>query len=474
MHPYQKRLSDNFYEYDEGIAVLCVGGGKTVIALTAIADLLEDGAIRRALVVAPKKVCENVWPDEHEHWTHLRHLKIGIATGTPKQRQAVLDSDCDVVVTGYHNIEWLLGTRKKGKKVAGAIEAHPELFDYILYDEISKLRNPSGTWAKTAARVTPRFKIRHGMLASVRPKNLLNIFMPGRIISGNRMFGRDYTVFRKRHFYSTDYNDFNWEPHEHYVPQLIDRFNQWAFTVADEELPKTLKPHIIDRFYTLPPAARRTYNDMFGTLIADAGGIEIVAANAAVKTGKLQQIAAGFMYEKKVTFEWLQYPDGIDGREITHNETHIIHNELIDTLAELLDDEIPEDEPTLVAYWFEATQQRIRERWPDMVFMDGTNDASIMERWNNKELPRLALHPASAGHGLNLQYGGRYLVLAEPFWDAELYEQIVGRIARQGQELQPYVYRLAGKDTIGATGCIPVCERRLTEQQAVMQAIRRI
>jgi hypothetical protein len=470
MHPYQKRLSDNFFAYDEGIAVLRVGGGKTVIALTAISDLLEDGVIRRALVVAPQKVCQTVWSEEHDNSPHLRHLKIGIATGTPKQRQAVLDSDCDVVVISYHNMEWMLGTRRKGKKVIGAIEAHPELFDYILYDEISKLRNPSGTWAKTAARVTPRFKIRHGMLASVRPKNLLNIFMPGRIISGNRMFGRDFTVFRKRHFYSTDYNDYNWEPHEHYVPGLLARFNLWAFTVSDEELPKYPSPHIIDRFYTLPHIARRTYNDMFGTLIAEAGGIEIVAANAAVKTGKLLQIASGFMYEKKTE---IVAPYGLDDVK-QWNETHLVHDELIDTLAELLDDEIPADEPTLVAYWFEATQQRIRERWPDMVFLDGKNDGEIMASWNNKELMRVALHPASAGHGLNLQYGGRYLVLAEPFWDAELYEQIIGRIGRQGQALQPYVYRLAGADTIGATGCIPVCEGRLTEQEAVMQAIRRV
>ncbi len=287
------------------------------------------------------------------------------------------------------------------------------------------------------------------------------------------MFGRNFSLWRRMNFYTTDWGGYTWVPHTKMEADILKRFNMWAFTVDDSELPKTKSPQIIDRFYELQPHARELYDAMFEELVAEAeDDVYVIAANAAVRTGKLLQIASGFLYEPHTKVIGLDH-NGLE-KVKKWNTTHIIHDELMDTLGDLIDEEIPDDEPTLIAYWFDATQQRIRVCWPDMPFLDGTNDAELLRAWNNKEIMRLAVHPAAAGHGLNFQYGGRYLVMAEPMWDAELYEQMIGRIARQGQELQPYIYRLAAKRTLAATGCIPVCERRLTAQAAVMAAIRKI
>jgi len=474
LHAYQSRLADNFFSFDEGIAVLPVGAGKTAIGMTAIADLLEEcvddaevgygGYIGRALVVAPKKVCENVWPYEAEQWDHLKHLTVGVCTGTPKQREAVLSSTCDIVVINYDNIVWLLGERKKGKVIEGAIENHPELFDFVLFDEISRLRNWKGKWAKAVARQAHRFKIIHGMMASVAPKDRRNLFMPGRIVSRGKMFGRSFYHFLQKFFYPTDYQGWDYAAHPHLLPEMEARFNEWAWTADPSELPRTPEAQVIDRFFTLPPAARKTYKDIMNTLVAEVDGKQIVAANAAVKSGKALQIVSGFAYEAHQKI----MPNG---KVKKWNVVLPVHSEMHETFGEV--DEELGDEPTIVGYWFEATRDWLKNAYPDMVFLDGSDDAAVIERWNAGEIARLALHPGAAGHGLNLQHGGHYMILTELWWDAELYEQLIGRIARQGQTEQPRVIRLVGRDTIAHHGCIPVVEGRLTQQDAIVAAVRR-
>jgi len=459
MHGYQGRLADEIYTHNASCAVVRVGGGKTVIGGTAITDLLEDGVIRRALIIAPKKVCKFVWATEFEEWDHLAkwQSEIGVCLGTPQQRAAVLASGCKIVVINYDNISWLFGERKTRQSPGkpAAIEDYPELFDFALFDEISKLRSPSGKRAKRVAALAHKFKNIHGMTASIMPKGLENVFMPTRIVSRDKCFGASFYKWRETFFYTTDFLGYKWEPRQGAKEAVMERMEPWLYGVDGKEYPKQKKGTFLHRPYDLPPKAVKEYKRMDAVMVAEASeGHSILAASAASSSQKLTQLCSGFMYDED-------------------KKPHLFHEELFDTY-----DDVREEaggEPMLTYYWYKHTEAELRRRYPDMIILDDKQGQDVVDKWNAGEIPHMAVHPASAGHGLNIQFGARlgcWLELTN--YDAELFEQACGRLVRSGQQRDVTFYMCYARDTHIEHQMMPVVERRLSEQEAFKQLLRRV
>jgi hypothetical protein len=425
MRPYQDRIATTLYESDEKIAVARPGGGKTIAALTAIVDLKRDGYIRHALVIAPKRVARVVWPDEIANWAHTAGLTYQVMTGTPAQRVNMLAAACeyDLTIVGLDIVDWLMSELSKWP------DDHP-LFDLMVIDEVSRLRNPTGKRAHILLRHAKRWKMLWGLTGTLRPSGAEDLFMPATVVTRAKIWGKSFYKWRQQRFYPLDFNGYNWAP----LPGAEEVINReiapLCVTLNDNELPQLPPLSVIFDRIELPPNARRQYDDMYRKLMAEYSDTAVVASSAAIATGKLAQMANGFVYDNGHTErlheekrEWLQ--DIVDGAAAPV----MIVYEYLEDLA-VIRDVLGEDVPYLGA---------------------GVSDkqaAANILAWNAGALPFLALHPASGGHGLNLQTGGSDQVWISPTWSPELWEQTIARIYRSGQ-LNPVIVRVClASDTV--------------------------
>jgi SNF2-related domain len=413
LRPYQQRIATHLYENNEAICVARMGGGKTAAALTAITELERDGVIRHALVVAPKRVARSVWPDEIRAWEHTSELFLEL-TGTPAQRRLKLNT-CglfDLTLVGIDLIDWLI------QELNAFPPDHP-VFDLLVIDEISKLRSPTGVRAKLMAKHAPRWKMIWGLSGTLRPNSALDLFMPARIVSRDKLWGRSFYAWRKQHFYPTDYHGYEWAPFEHAEAQLNAEIAPLTVTLRDQDMPQLPALSVILDRVELPPPARITYSDMHRKLFTKVRDRDVLAASAAVATGKLAQIANGFLYAEGTAPEERRLAAGV------HDEKRHWLEDLIEDVAG----------PLLVVYQFIEDLRMIREVVGHCPAIgDGSGDAdSIIKDWNAGKLPILALHPAAGGHGLNLQSGGADMAWISPTWSPEMWEQTIARLHRPGQ-----------------------------------------
>lgn len=432
LRPVQLRLIDEL-KTSEGVGVILgMGGGKTACALTAISDLLDENVISAAIVIAPKRVALSTWPKEITQWAHLQHLDIGILGGDAKRRGRVLREDHDVYVCGIDNLPWLLNELKK-------IPGHPG-HDLLVIDELSRFKNPRGSRAKALNRRSQIFHAIWGLTGTPRPNSWENLWMPLQIISKGRAWGMPFDPWRQRYFEQLDYHGHRWAIRPEAVPVMESMVNIWCVTVPRSEVvdvPFVSGPDH-DIIVPMPPAARADADRMEAELMIALGrpgaqlvdldptddGV-VVALSQAVASGKLSQIMQGYLYE--------------DGQAVQHYGT-----EKADALVDFV--EALDGEPLIVCYWYEEDLKILQALYPGLPHLGaGVSDRQaekIIEDWNARRLPLLALHPASAGHGLNLQFGGaRMLFYAMP-WSPELYAQTVKRLARPGQEDPVFVHRL--------------------------------
>jgi SNF2-related domain len=428
MRPYQDRVATHLYEHDAALAVIRPGGGKTVAALTAIEELKRDKVIRHALVIAPKRVARVVWPDELDLWKHIAKLRYKVLDGSPIARELeLLDANMrlrDLTIVGLDVAQWLVDT------ILPFPKDHP-IFDLLVIDEISRLRNPKGERAKALAKVADRFKMIWGLSGTLRPNSAQDLFTPARVVTRGKLWGRSFYKWRQERFYPTDYNGYNWAP----LPGAEDKINAelapYIATVAEDEL-KQPEPTIIFDKVTLPPGARQQYDSMERRLLTGAGEAVIVAANSAVATGKLAQLANGFVYDTEggggaidvhaAKFDWLE--------DIKENATG----------------------PTLLVYEYQEDLVMLRSVFGDLPYLGaGVSDAKAGENimlWNRGLLPFMGLHPASGGHGLNLQHGGSDMAWIGPTWSPEYWEQTIARINRSGQARQVIIRVCVAEQTV--------------------------
>jgi len=428
MRLYQDRLATHLYEHDAALCVIRPGGGKTVTALTAIEELQRDKVIRHALVVAPKRVARVVWPDEIEQWKHTTKLRYTILGGSPLQRELGLTEPClatrDITIIGLDVAQWLCEQLAKCK-------LDSRIFDLLVIDEISRLREPTGERAKALAKVADKFKMIWGMSGTLRPNSAQDLFMPARVVTKGKLWGRSFYHWRRERFYTTDYQGYQWAPLPGAEEKINAEIEPYIATVAEGELVQP-KPTLIFDKVTLPGNARREYDMMERRLLTGAGEAVIVAANSAVATGKLAQMANGFVYDTA-----------------RGSQAVALHPAKREWLEDIIENATG---PTLLIYEFIEDLRLMQELWPALPYLgQGVTDKVSklnIERWNLGKLPFMALHPASGGHGLNLQHGGADMAWFAPTWSPEYWEQTIARINRSGQKRQVIVRVCVARDTV--------------------------
>jgi SNF2 family DNA or RNA helicase len=410
----QQHIIDALYQNNEMICALRPGGGKTIAALTAIEELICHGEIRHALVTAPKRVARIVWPDELETWENTSRLRCAVLSAGPAERSVLLHDapNRDLTIFGHDIIEWLI------MQIDKLPSDHP-LFDLLVIDEISRFRNPRGKRYKLLCKHIHRWRMVWGLSGTLRPSSAMDLFGPVRLVSRGKLWGRSFYQWQKERFFPTDYNGYNWEP----KPGAEDRINAeivpWLVTA---EIPQLPEPTIVLDRLELPEAARREYNRMERRLIADIGQNETVIADSrAIAIGKLSQMSNGFIYSSD-----------------NSKTVHALHDAKRDWLRDLIE---TSTSPMLLIYEFREDLSMLRELLGDSLpyLGAGVSDKRAeqhVKRWNEGRLPFMALHPASAAHGLNLQHGGADMTWIAPTWNSELWEQTIARLHRSGQTRQ--------------------------------------
>jgi SNF2 family DNA or RNA helicase len=391
LRDYQDTAADFLYEHDRAMILAPVGAGKTAITLTAMQDMVKHGYVGRWLVLAPKRVCTDVWPVEALKWAPK--LIVTVAVGTPNQRKTALHSLADVVVTNYDNIQWL---------------AEQELsFDGIVFDELTKLKNPSGTRFKALLKIMDPIKMRWGLTGSFTSNGLEDVFGQCKIVDQS-LLGRAKGAFMQQYFTLVNKDFGEWEPRKGSLELVMQRIKPATFVLEPGEYKDKLPPlHTVEVTRKMDMTG---YNKMKKDFVLD----NVVAVNAAVVTQKLQQMSSGFLYSDNGPI-WLS----------SHK---------FDRLEELLDEN--QHANTLLVYQYQEELAELKRRFK----LTTLDDDDAIERWNRGEVRLLAVHPKSAGHGLNLQHGGHHIVFLSLPWSLELYEQTIGRLHRSGQRHDVWCY----------------------------------
>jgi SNF2 family DNA or RNA helicase len=405
LRPYQDQGADFLFEHDRAMVLAPVGAGKTALTLTAMRDMVREVVVKRWLVVAPKRVCTDVWPVELPKWAP--ELTMSVCIGTPRQRLVAYAADTHVMVINYDNLQWLS-------------ELNLGIFDGVVFDELTKLKNSSGKRFKALFKVMDAIKIRWGLTGSFTSNGLEDVFGQCKIID-QKLLGRSKGAFLQQYFYlvNKDYNE--WAPRPGALEQVMARIKPATFVLEPGEYKDKLPPlHTVELRVELED--RQPYETMKKDFIVQFPDTAAVAQNAAVVTQKLQQMSSGFVYTPEP--RWFS-PHKFDA----------------------LDDLLEENQHanTLIVYNYQEELAELKRRYKHLTTLD---DAGAIERWNAGLVPLLAVHPKSAGHGLNLQHGGRHMVFLSLPWSLELYEQTVGRLHRSGQRHDVWCYVLMTNKTV--------------------------
>lgn len=416
--PYQEIAADFLYARDRAMILAPVGAGKTMITLLAMRDILKNNVVKRFLVLAPKRVCEHVWPVEAPKWTQL---DVAVAVGSPAARFKAINSSAPVVVSNYDNIQWLVRQDLN--------------FDGIVFDELTKLKNPSGERFKALFKAIDQFRIRWGLTGSFTSNGLEDVFGQCKIID-QTLLGRSKGAFMQTYFIPINPEYGEWMPRPNALQNIMAKIKPATFVLEAGEYKDKLPPvHTVELRCEMDMTK---YNEMkrdFMVMFVDDQ--KIIAQNAAVVTGKLQQMAGGWAYQTTTT------PDEKPGTFKITKTPIWFSTHKFDLLDELLEEN--QHANTVVVYNYREELAELLRRYPSAITLD---DDNAVERWNAGTVQLLLVHPKSAGHGLNLQAGGCRMVFISLPWSLELYEQTVGRIHRSGQKNDVWVYLLLTSKTI--------------------------
>ncbi|AOH48119.1 DEAD/DEAH box helicase [Selenomonas sp. oral taxon 920] len=437
-HDYQQYAIDFIESHKTAAVLLDMGLGKTVITLTALNDLLFDHfEISRVLVIAPLRVARNTWPQEIEKWEHLKHLRYSVAVGAEKERIQALRQQASLYIINRENVSWL-------------IEKTDFAYDAIVIDELSSFKNWSSKRFKALMKVRPLAKRVIGLTGTPSGNGLMDLFAEFKVLDMGQRLGRFITKYRQDYFVPDKRNGqvvFSYVP----LPGAEERIYEKIadITISMKASDHLNMPKLIESEYSvrMDEAEKKMYDSMCEQLVLQMKGDEVTAANAGVLSGKLAQMANGAVYTD-------------DGATLH------IHDRKLDALEDII--ESMNGKPLLVAYWFRHDAERIEKRVP-CVRLD-TDDA--IARWNRGEIHVALIHPASAGHGLNLQSGGSTLVWFGITWSLELYQQTVARLYRQGQSANTVVVRhIIVEGTIDER-ILRALKRKDKTQTALIEAVK--
>lgn len=436
-HDYQAFAIDFLLTHPAAGLFLKIGMGKTVTTLTAAEQLLYDRfEVSKVLVIAPLRVADDTWSREGRKWDHLQHLRVSKVLGTEKQRRAALAEDADLYCINRENVPWLV-------KLYGL--AWP--FELVIVDEFSSFRNPSARRFKALRKVRPLIKYLWGLTGTPRPRSLLDLWAEVYLLDRGERLGRTMTAYKQRFFNPGRRNGpviYEWVPKAGAEDEIYRLISDLCISM---DPPPMKEPMIVPRAVTLTPEARELYASMERDTLLPLLDAVIDAGSAGAVNGKLLQIAGGAVYD----------------------EDHLAHR-LHDCKLDALEDIVEENggEPMMVVYNFQHERERIMERFPQAVQLRGNDTIAA---WNRGEIPMLLVHPAGGGYGLNLQDGGHIIVWFGPTYDGEQNEQMIGRIARQGQQHTPVIIYLIAEGTVDEDAMRSLAVKG-SGQAAMMEAVK--
>lgn len=439
-HDYQQYATRFILEHPIAAVFLQMGLGKSVITLTAIWELaLERFEIRRVLVIAPLRVARDTWPAEIEKWDHLRGLTYSVAVGTEAERLAALKRDALIHIINRENMPWLI-------EQSGA----PLGYDMVVIDELSSFKNHRAKRYRALMKVRPRISRIVGLTGTPTGNGLMDLWAEFRLLDMGRRLGKFITPYREAFFLPDKYSAqqvFSWKPKSGAEDEIYRRISDITISMKSADflrMPEYLSNRVPVK---LSKAERDTYERLRRELVISLKGKEIDAASAAALSGKLCQMANGAIYTA-------------DGYTIR------FHDRKLDALEDLI--EGANGSPILVAYWFRHDLERIRERFS----VREIRESRDITDWNAGRIPVAVIHPASAGHGLNLQAGGNTLIWFGLTWSLELYQQTNARLWRQGQKADTVViHHIIAEGTIDER-ILYALEQKETTQAALMNAVK--
>lgn len=439
-HDYQRHTTQFIIDHPEAAILLGMGMGKTISTLTAIEALKHDYfTIDKVLVIAPVRVARDTWPAEIQKWDHLAGLTVSPIIGTAKQRQAAANRQADIYTIGRENIPWLV--KHHGNRWP---------YDMVIIDELSSFKNPQAKRFKALKKVRPKITRIVGLTGTPAPNSLLDIWAPFRLIDNGQRLGKFITHYRDQYFLPDKRNGqviYSWKIRPGADQAIYDNIADITVSMRTTDyltLPEVTRQHIE---VTLAPKEQKMIDTLKKDLVLDLGDDTIDAANAATLSLKLQQLAGGAIYNE-------------DGTAIIE-----VHDQKLKALAELVDQ--ADGNTILVAYWFKHERDRILSTIPGARVLDTTEDFAD---WNAGKIPVALIHPASAGHGLNLQSGGHIMVWYTTPWSLELYEQANARLHRQGQTEPVSIIHIDTANSIDQT-VHQALARKDTTQQALITAV---
>ena len=415
-HNYQKYAIDYIINNPLAMLFLDMGLGKTVITLTAINTLIYDRfEVNKVLVIAPIRVAKNTWPDEIKKWPHLSYLTYAVAVGDVKQRKKALEENADITIINRENVSWLIN------------ESGYEFdYDMLVIDEISSFKNPSSLRFKALRKVRPFIDRVVGLTGTPTSNGLLDLWSQFYLIDKGQRLGKFVTHYRNRFF---DYNPYThtYTPLKHANRDIFKRIDDITVSMKAIDLLEMPEQVIIEKVVDMDSNSRKLYGQLKDDQILQLGDAIIDSVNAAVLSNKLIQMANGNVYDED------------------KNTIHL-HEAKLDGLEDII--EQANGQSLLVAYWFKSDLDAIKSRFPQAREIKTSED---IKDWNEGKISLALMHPASAGHGLNLQKGGHILVWYSLIWSLELYQQTNGRLYRQGQSNNSVtIVHILCRDTIDA------------------------
>ncbi|HEM3178847.1 DEAD/DEAH box helicase [Streptococcus suis] len=438
-HEYQVYATEYILNHPIAAVLLDMGLGKSVITLTAIFDLtLDSFLVRKVLVIAPLRVARDTWPAEIEKWDHLKGLKYTVAVGSEVQRKTALMKRAQVYIINRENVEWLISR-----------SAIPFDFDMVVIDELSSFKSHQAKRFKSLLKVRPKIKRIVGLTGTPSSNGLMDLWAEYRLLDMGQRLGRFIGRYREDYFVPDKRNQqviFSYKPKPGAEEAIYRLISDITISMKGADYLKLPELVINEVDVKLSEKEMKNLDIMKRDLITTVKGEEITAANAAALSGKLLQMANGAVYDDQGT--------------VLH-----IHDRKLDALEDLI--EAANGKPVLIAYWFKHDLSRIQKRFEVEVL--STSDS--IKRWNDGEISIAAIHPASAGHGLNLQAGGSTLVWFGLTWSLELYQQTNARLWRQGQKETVVIHHLISKGTIDERVMKALNDKNNT-QSALIDAVK--
>ena len=441
-HGYQAYATKWLLDKEKAALFLDMGMGKSVITLTAINELMFDYFdVAKVLVIAPLRVAQNTWDSEIEKWEHLRHLRIAKILGNEKERIQALNATADIYVINRENVKWLVD--RCGKHWP---------FDMVVIDELSSFKSHQAQRFKALRKIRPFMKRVVGLTGTPAPNSLIDLWPQIYLLDGGKRLGKTITGFRERYFYPDKRNQYivySYKPKEGAEEAIYKKLSDICVSMKAEDylkLPERINNTIPIH---LPKKAKEKYDQLERDLLLPLNDSDIVANTAAVLTNKLLQMANGAVYDE-------------------NGDVQEIHNAKLKALEDVL--EAANGKPVLIFYAYKHDLARIKKhlKGQDLKVLDTAEDINA---WNKGKVPIMLAHPASAGHGLNLQAGGNIIVWFGLTWSLELYNQANARLYRQGQKQNVIIHHLVAKDTMDED-VMRVLENKEAGQEALLNAIK--